>query len=328
MKPKKSRNIPSQRKLGNLGSKIPWQAWIYREETFGDASPNSRPDVPGGKPGKPWIWKEWKFRCFGTLISRNTVVTSAGCIESDQLDDEDCKWFVTTPERCFSKMHNTWWSKAQPPKKRVELLKSAKRYRVVLGKRLYRKKKQLITNNPKKREVKRIFVHPNYGYDKSRNDIAILKLKKTLKSYSSSIRPACAPQIANWKTGKTMKPYLNDCYMTGGKWITQKKRIAPAWTRITVRNLKRCKKTFKDKNAALHDRYHICAGNPNKVNKNDAEMWDGGSGLVCVVKEKRKEKVNFAGIFQFAHKKSPGVYTNANEFSNRMLLRLALWGKI
>ena len=311
MKPKKSRNIPSQRKLGNLGRKIPWQAWIYREETF----------VPVfGKP-----WKEWKFRCFGTLISRNTVVTSAGCIESEQLDDEDCKW--VRPERCFSKMHNTWWSKAQPPKKIVELLKSAKRYRVVLGKRLYRKKKQLITNNPKKREVKRIFVHPNYGYDKSRNDIAILKLKKTLKSYSSSIRPACAPQITNWKTGKTMKPYLNDCYMTGGKWIS-KKSIAPAWTRITVRNLKKCKETFKDKNAALHDRYHICAGNPNKVNKNDAEMWDGGSGLVCVVKKQRKEKVNFAGIFQFAHKKSPGVYTNANEFSNRMLLRLALWGKI
>lgn len=135
------------------------------------------------------------------------------------------------------------------------------------------------TGPKQKLKVKRVIVHPQYGFPiLDNNDIALVELEKPLE-YSSKIQPLCLPDPS------ICLPHGLKCAATG--WgVTDKfgTQIPDALNEVAVRLIEKeqCENIHSDYQGQLSDQM-LCAG--YKEGGRDACLGDSGGPLACQVEE-------------------------------------------
>ncbi|XP_055386238.1 spaetzle-processing enzyme-like [Condylostylus longicornis] len=230
-----------------------------------------------------------KQKCGGSLLNQKYVLTSAHCVTKTENSREIQKiyelrlgeWNITNlePDQMISSFDNTTIT-ADPV--------------LYLG-------------------VEKYIIHENYVRHENKNDIALLKLNKTV-SYTKYIRPICltSPQKSRIPT----EP--NNLYIMGwGKTENQKLSDIKRYAAITYVPKKKCEKIYRE-NVGYHfkgkfSEEHFCAGGTK-----DACGGDSGGPVAILQNVSNKWAYFIVGIITYGTtpcgNDDPGVYTKISKY--------------
>ncbi|XP_066468940.1 elastase-1-like [Tiliqua scincoides] len=146
----------------------------------------------------------------------------------------------------------------------VNLVRDPELWRVVIGiHRLDRYQSQMVMSR-----VSAITIHSDYGKNSFENDIALLKLIRTIE-YSDYIQPICLPKAS------VLVTRMNSCYVTGWGLTKDKGRsrhiLQEAQVKIVPEHI--CKKWYGEKLT----RNMVCAGSES----GNTCQGDSGGPLMC-----------------------------------------------
>ncbi|XP_032220680.2 transmembrane protease serine 6 isoform X2 [Nematostella vectensis] len=241
--------------------------------------------IVGGQTAKveDWPWQAGLKKglddtivCGGSLINREWVVTAAHCIDRNNPSRTGC----VVPD---------------PP------------IRVILGESDVTKHE----GNEIHRDVAQICIHPDYHEIKLTNDLALIRLRTPITTFTKHVRPVCLPTSAT--------PDLavgTNCTVTGYGRVGENEDLSTQLRHATipVLSVSECRANYSGH--TINDKV-ICAG--YEGGKIDSCKGDSGGPFVC--KDPRvTSRFILHGAVSWgvgcARKGQPGIYTDIKKYLN------------
>jgi len=178
--------------------------------------------------------------------------------------------------------------------------------------------------NPVDIPIERYIVHESYKKTSYVNDIALLKLNRSV-TFTKFIQPICLLSSLDMKTINFMRamPYVagwGTIYPNVKDDFRNPRPTALIEVQVPLVNTTECKKNYKDRINVIDERV-ICAGYP-KGGK-DSCRGDSGGPLMWV----KKEQYFLMGVVSYGslicgQPNSPGVYTSVPEYTNWIINKI------
>ncbi|XP_011293072.1 serine protease grass [Musca domestica] len=238
----------------------------------------------------PWMvllesrgWKKsrQRFRCAGTLITNQYVLTAGHCVEpsnevfSIRLGDHNLK----TEQDCENYKSSRKWNCA-PPYEDVG--------------------------------IESVFLHPNYKLHPIQHDIALIRLQRPV-TFNTHIKPICLP------LDSAVQPHITSQQIVAGWGVTEKGYASDVLLRapIALQNIAVCQ-NFYPHNAIAPEQF-LCAG--GGADKRGTCRADSGGPMFAAVPYEHQQLryvqfgITSGGGYGCGGKhNSPGIYTNIRTY--------------
>lgn len=228
-----------------------------------------------------------KFRCGGTIINENYILTAAHCLQEPPVVVRVGEHNTDTSVDCETTLLNNKASTVcAPPVQDIE--------------------------------VAEIIPHPRFSVTVKTNDIGLIRLAKRINTTVETVKPICLP-ITNESRSRN---YINDKFIVTGWGLTERKQASPEKLKVDlpILSVTNCTTTYKLLSVNIDANEQFCVGGQLKK---DSCNGDSGGPLQNVVGYQNDIRFTQYGIVSYGPRSCgqglPSVYTRVDHYLDWIL---------
>ncbi|XP_031327726.1 CLIP domain-containing serine protease 2-like isoform X2 [Photinus pyralis] len=241
----------------------------------------------------PWMallgYKEGddvKFRCGGTIINENYILTAAHCFQEKPVVVRLGEHNIDTPIDCETMSMDKAYKVCAPPVQDIAIAE--------------------------------LIPHPQFSSSLKSNDIALIRLAQPVNTSVETAKPICLP-VTNESRNRN---YVNDNFIVTGWGLTERKQPSPEKLKVDlpVLSISNCTSTYKLLSVNIDANQQFCVGGQIKK---DSCNGDSGGPLQNVVSYQNDIRFTQYGIVSYGPRSCgqglPSVYTRVDYYTDWIL---------
>ena len=240
----------------------------------------------------PWMallgYKEGdniKFKCAGTIINNNYILTAAHCLQDNPVTVRVGEHNIDTPVDCETSNFGSNTVCAPPVQDR---------------------------------DIAEIIGHPKFSLSVRNNDIALIRLASPVNTSVETVKPICLPFTKKSRS----RNYINDEFIVTGWGVTERRTPSPEKLKVDlpILPIENCTTAYRLLAVDINANQQFCVGGQLKK---DSCNGDSGGPLLNVVGYTNDARYTQYGVVSYGPRTCgqglPGVYTRVDYYLDWIL---------